>query len=67
LNDILDERRRELYLEGHRAFDLVRNNLPINRRYAGAHPAVVIEPNNPRNVYYIPNMEIEVSGIPQNP
>jgi hypothetical protein len=67
LDDILDERRRELYLEGHRAFDLVRNNRPIDRRYAGAHPAVVIEPDNPRNVYYIPNMEIEVSGVPQNP
>ncbi|GHU93535.1 membrane protein [Bacteroidia bacterium] len=67
LDSILDERRRELYLEGHRAFDLVRNNKSIDRRYAGDHPPVMIEPENPRNVYYIPNMEIEASGIPQNP
>ncbi|MDR0711593.1 MAG: RagB/SusD family nutrient uptake outer membrane protein [Prevotellaceae bacterium] len=67
LDSILDERRRELCFEGHRAFDLIRNNRPIDRRYPGAHPAVVIEPSNPRNIYYIPNMEIEVSGIPQNP
>jgi hypothetical protein len=67
LDSILDERRRELYLEGHRAFDLVRNNRAIDRRYAGDHPVAIIEPTNPRNVYYIPNMEIEASGIPQNP
>jgi hypothetical protein len=67
LDSILDERRRELCFEGHRAFDLLRNGRPIDRRYAGAHPAIVIEPSNPRNIYYIPNMEIEVSGIPQNP
>ncbi|MDR0414222.1 MAG: RagB/SusD family nutrient uptake outer membrane protein [Prevotellaceae bacterium] len=67
LDTILDERRRELCFEGHRAFDLLRNGLPVNRRYSGAHPAVLIEPANPRNIYYIPNTEIEVSGIPQNP
>jgi hypothetical protein len=67
LDSILDERRRELCFEGHRAFDQVRNGRSIDRRYAGAHPAVVVEANNPRHVYYIPNMEIEVSGIPQNP
>ncbi|MDR1342614.1 MAG: RagB/SusD family nutrient uptake outer membrane protein [Prevotellaceae bacterium] len=67
LDSILDERRRELCFEGHRAFDLLRNGRPIDRRYAGAHPAVIIEPGNPRSIYYIPNMEIEVSGIPQNP
>lgn len=67
LDDILDERRRELCFEGHRAFDLVRNGRALDRRYAGAHPAVVYEANHPRHVYYIPNMEIEVSGIPQNP
>jgi hypothetical protein len=67
LDSILDERRRELCFEGHRAFDLLRNGRPIDRRYPGAHPAVLIEPSNPRNIYYIPNMEVEVSGIPQNP
>ncbi len=66
LDDILDERRMELCFEGHRAIDLFRNKMTLDRKYPGAHPAVTVNPNTDRFIYYIPSMEIETSGIIQN-
>src|SRR5690606_19970150 len=37
LDAILDERFLELAFEGHRAYDLFRNNRPLERDYPGAH------------------------------
>lgn len=37
LETVLKERRIELAFEGHRAFDVYRNNLSINRTYWGYH------------------------------
>ncbi len=34
INEIQNERRRELFAEGHRLFDLKRRNLPMNRQRA---------------------------------
>ncbi len=37
LQTVLDERRIELSFEGHRTYDVYRNNLPLNRSYWGYH------------------------------
>jgi len=39
LDVVLKERRLELAFEGHRTFDVYRNNLPMNRSYWGYHLA----------------------------
>lgn len=68
LDVVLDERRLELAWEGHRHFDMCRNKLPMDRRYAGAQPYKIVDPENePHIIYPIPNNEWTVSGIPQNP
>lgn len=64
---VLDERRMELCFEGQRAYDLIRNNRPIDRRFAGVQPWEVVQPNDPRLPYQLPDDEILVSGIEQNP
>ena len=65
---VLDERRLELAWEGHRHFDMCRNKLKMDRRYAGAQPFKVIDPTTePHIIYPIPNNEWTVSGIEQNP
>ena len=67
-NIVMDERRMELAWEGHRLFDMCRNKLPMDRRYAGAQPYKIVDPvNEPHIIYPIPNNEWTVSGIPQNP
>ena len=67
LDVVLDERRLELAFEGHRLFDLIRNKRTIDRRFPGAQPWEVVEPDYPKLQYPIPNNEWTVSGIPQNP
>lgn len=64
---VLDERRLELAFEGHRMFDVYRNNLEMDRRYAGAQPWEIVKPTDNRIQYPIPYSEHSVSGIPQNP
>ena len=65
---VMDERRLELAWEGHRHFDMCRNKLKMDRRYAGAQPFKVIDPTTePHIIYPIPNNEWTVSGIEQNP
>lgn len=67
LDVVLDERRMELCFEGQRAYDLIRNNKPIDRRFAGIQPWEVVQPNDNRLPYQLPDDEILVSGIEQNP
>ncbi|MEX0646490.1 MAG: RagB/SusD family nutrient uptake outer membrane protein [Balneolaceae bacterium] len=52
LDVVLEERRLELFFEGHRAHDLFRNNKTMFRDYPGTHlapgnPGVVIDPDHP--------------------
>ena len=66
LDCVLDERRRELCYEGHRMFDVFRNNLPMDRRFVGCHDWEIMQPNDPRIALLLPLDEINSSGIPQN-
>ena len=67
LDVVLDERRLELAFEGHRLFDLIRNKRTIDRRFPGAQPWEIVQPDYPKLQYPIPNNEWTVSGIQQNP
>ena len=67
LDVVLDERRLELAFEGHRMFDVYRNQRDMDRRYAGAQPFEIVSHNNPHIQYPIPYNEWTVSGIEQNP
>lgn len=66
LDLVLDERRMELCYEGHRAFDVYRNKLKMDRRFAGVQAWEEIDHTDNRIQYRIPYDEISVSGIPQN-
>lgn len=61
LDVVLDERRLELAYEGHRMFDLYRNNREMDRRFAGVQPWEVISPDNPKIQYPIPFDETSVN------
>jgi len=67
LEVVLDERRMELCFEGHRAFDVFRNKLDMDRRFAGVQPWEVVKWTDNRIPYQIPSDEILTSGIEQNP
>ena len=67
LEVVLDERRMELCFEGHRFFDVFRNQLPLDRRYVGYHTWEVIQPGDLRIAMLISQDEINSAGIPQNP
>lgn len=80
LDVVLEERQLELAFEGHRKYDLLRNNRPLVRAYPGTHlnpgnPGVnmaagtqVIQPDHPRVVYFIPENEVELNPkLLQNP
>ncbi len=63
LDDIMDERRLELAFEGHRFFDLVRNNYPFTNPVVGA-----VLPTDYRMILAIPQRERDISsGLAQNP
>jgi len=74
LGMVLEERRKELFGEGHRSFDLLRNGMTIyrsddveSRMFLSDH-AKVIDWNNFRCIFPIPIGEIEVNpNIVQNP
>ncbi|MEG1644921.1 MAG: RagB/SusD family nutrient uptake outer membrane protein [Alistipes sp.] len=66
LEVVLDERRLELCYEGHRAFDVYRNKLSMDRKFSGAQAWEVIPYTDNRIQYRIPFDETSVSGIPQN-
>lgn len=59
LDEVLEERRRELAFEGHRLFDLIRNEKGVNRgenSNLGGAPSV-IEYNDPKVILPIPQRE----------
>jgi hypothetical protein len=65
LDDILLERRRELAFEGHRYWDLARNNLAVARidlasNYPGNVP-LVLETSNFRRILPIPQGELDAN------
>lgn len=68
LDVVLDERNLELCFEGHRAFDLYRNNKSIDRRYPGLqnYEEVTVEFMDANFPLCIPFNEVSVSGIPNN-
>lgn len=77
LDVVLEERQLELAFEGHRAYDLFRNNRPLMRDYPGTHslnntPSTNITQTIPatdnRVIFYIPNREILINQkLTQNP
>lgn len=76
LDAILDERRKELYVESQRRWDLFRNNKVIDRHYPGCHDRgaenmVVQEIRVTDNcaVQYLPQSELDAYPFPlqQNP
>lgn len=68
LNVVLDERRLELAFEGFRTFDIYRNKLNMDRRFAGIHPWEVVDYKDNKIQYPIPYNEIMANpGVTQNP
>lgn len=76
LDAILDERRKELYVEALRRYDLFRNDKVLDRHYPGCHDrgaeSVVVQEVKVTDNYavqYIPQSEIDAYPIPleQNP
>jgi len=57
LDDILMERRLELFTEGHTAWDYWRNGKSVNNKFVG-----VVEATDNQAILPIPQTEIEVSG-----
>lgn len=71
LDVVLEERRLELAWEGHRSFDLFRNNRPVDRNYvvdlAWSGPKL-IQPTSNSIVHLIPDAEIILNpNLVQNP
>jgi hypothetical protein len=65
LDDILNERRKELAFEGQRRMDLLRNGLDLRR--AGMPNEVESAFGADKTIFPIPNREIELSQLEQNP
>lgn len=70
LDAVLDERWLELAYEGHRHYDLFRNNRPIVRNYPGTGTSTnqVVDPGDSKVVAFIPQTEIDKNPkLIQNP
>ncbi|QCK15381.1 RagB/SusD family nutrient uptake outer membrane protein [Mangrovivirga cuniculi] len=70
MEEIIEERRKELAYEGHRFFDLKRNDLPINRSELDCGGAVPcnLESDDFRFNFPIPQEEVFANkNIQQNP
>jgi tetratricopeptide (TPR) repeat protein len=73
LDVVLEERWLELAFEGHRAYDLFRNNRPMERNYPGSHVVAgninqTIQPSDNRVIFFIPQSEIDKNTkLTQNP
>jgi len=72
LDRILDERRVELVAEGHRLYDLIRNKKNIERTQDGDRAwnddmPFTIAYNDYRVIYPIPEDELTVNPMQQNP
>lgn len=72
INDIINERRKELAFEGQRYLDLLRLNLDVvrvnlNGNYGGTVP-LLLEASNPKRQWPIPQSERDANpNIEQNP
>ena len=66
LDAVLDERRMELYYEGFRVLDLVRNRKSIDRRFPSRAECEVIPYDDLRVQYQIPLDETSITGIAIN-
>ena len=64
---VMDERRMELAFEGHRMFDVYRNQKDMDRHYPGFQPWKIVNHTDNHIIYPIPNGEWTVSHIEQNP
>jgi starch-binding outer membrane protein, SusD/RagB family len=58
LGAVLQERRIELAYEGHRTMDAFRNKIALNRNFPGVQPQTVVNWDNARNIYFIPQDEV---------
>ena len=67
LDVVLDERRMELAFEGHRMFDVYRNQRDMDRRFGGVQPWEIVKYTDNKIQFPIPYGETSVSGISQNP
>lgn len=73
LDVVLEERWLELAFEGHRAYDLFRNNRAMVRNYPGSHVVSgnvnqTVTAGDNRVVFYIPQAEIDRNNkLTQNP
>lgn len=71
LDVVLDEKRLELAWEGHRSFDVFRNNRALDRSYVqpfGWSGPQLILPNSNRIVHLIPEEEMALNpNLVQNP
>jgi hypothetical protein len=73
LDVVLEERWLELAFEGHRAYDLFRNNRAMVRNYPGSHVVSgninqTIQPTDNRVIFFIPQSEIDKNNkLTQNP
>ena len=78
LNQVLEERRKELVGEGHRMFDLLRNGMKVKRikesnkqlsktKHTCSDEYMTIGLDNYKIVLPIPQYERNVSHIPNNP
>ena len=72
LDVVLNERRLELAWEGHRSFDLFRNNKPVDRSYViptgWSGPSGEISPTCNCIIHLIPETEINLNpNLVQNP
>jgi tetratricopeptide (TPR) repeat protein len=71
LDVVLAERNLELAWEGHRSFDLFRNNLSLNRNFTqneGWSGPLIVLPTSNLIVAYIPDVEINLNPkLVQNP
>lgn len=63
LEDIIEERRKELAFEGDRYWDLMRLNLPILNHTTSQHPLILlpIDVNNFRRIFPIPQAELDAN------
>lgn len=72
LDVVMDERRLELAWEGHRSYDVYRNNRTMDRTYlpedVSWHGPRTIEPTSTSIVHFIPESEIILNpALVQNP
>ena len=66
LDAVLDERRLELYYEGFRITDLLRNEKDIDRRFPSRTVCEIIPYTSSKIQYQIPTSETSITGITGN-